>query len=173
MSDANRQFWTGIPFTGSHTDGSQLLLFDDLCDSNRLSGPSNFDDGRCAQSTANTMGRNGPINCQSHFTIPADTAPGIYSLYWVWDFTKLTAVDPSYLEMYTSCMDVEVVGKNGSPAAPPPGRPTPADPSSSTTRSTQTHHTKTVIGNATTITHTVNPVQTIQGSTLSTVTITV
>ena len=65
------------------------------------------------------MGRKGPINCQSHFTIPADTKPGIYALYWVWDFTKLTAVDPSYVEMYTSCMDVEVVAGNGStpPAA--------------------------------------------------------
>ena len=63
------------------------------------------------------MGREGPINCQSHFTIPAGTKPGVYALYWVWDFTKLTAVDPSYVEMYTSCMDVEVVSDG---SAPPP-----------------------------------------------------
>jgi hypothetical protein len=63
------------------------------------------------------MGRIGPINCQSHFTIPADTQPGIYAMYWVWDFTKLTAVDPTYLELYTSCMDVEVVADDDSSAA--------------------------------------------------------
>lgn len=64
------------------------------------------------------MGRKGPINCQSHFTIPADTQPGIYALYWVWDFTKLTAIDPTYLELYTSCMDVEVVAGNQKSTSP-------------------------------------------------------
>jgi hypothetical protein len=60
------------------------------------------------------MNRTGPTNCQSHFTIPKNTQPGIYALYWVWDFTKLTAVDPSYLELYTSCMDVEIVADDDS-----------------------------------------------------------
>jgi len=122
-------FWTGKPFTGSTTDGSQLLLFDDLNDANRLSGPSDFDDGRCAESDNNTMGRTGPTNCQSHFTIPAGTEPGIYALYWVWDFTKLTAVDPTYLELYTSCMDVEVVANDGTSSASALA-PAPAPPAS-------------------------------------------
>jgi len=124
-------FWTGKPFTGSTTDGSQLLLFDDLNAGNRLSGPSNFDDGRCAENDDNTLGRTGPTNCQSHFTIPAGTAPGIYALYWVWDFTKLTAVDPSYLELYTSCMDVEVVAGDGTPSVSAPAlAPAPPPPAS-------------------------------------------
>lgn len=104
------------------------------------------------------MGRKGPINCQSHITIPADTQPGVYALYWVWDFTKLTAVDPSYVEMYTSCMDVEVVAGDGSPSpttatSSKGGRKTTTtssyhsthDPKRSTHTSTRTrHHTTTV-----------------------------
>lgn len=81
------------------------------------------------------MGRKGPINCQSHLTIPADTQPGIYALYWVWDFTKLTAVDPSYVEIYTSCMDVEVVAGDGSP---PPAATTSSKGGRKTT-STRSH----------------------------------
>src|SRR5437762_12781824 len=115
-------------------DASQLRTFDDLSDSFLLSGPSNFDDGVCAESTYNTMGRNGPINCQSRFTIPAGTAPGIYALYWVWDFPKLTAIDPSYVEMYTSCMDVEVVA--GGTTSPPPALP-PAKTHRSIAKSTK------------------------------------
>jgi hypothetical protein len=109
------------------------------------------------------MGRKGPINCQSHFTIPAGTKPGVYALYWVWDFTKLTAVDPSYVEMYTSCMDVEVVASDES-APPPPVSTSPKGGRKTTTTSscdptqdpkpvihtkttTRTrHHTKTVTG---------------------------
>jgi hypothetical protein len=75
------------------------------------------------------MGRNGPINCQAHFTIPAGTAPGIYAVYWVWNFPKTPAsVDPNYSEVYTSCMDVEV-SANGAPAAAassPGSQPSPA-----------------------------------------------
>jgi hypothetical protein len=107
-------YWTGIPFTGSTTDGSQISLFSDLDDKFLLSGPSNFDDGRCAESDNNSMGRTGPTNCQSHLTIPADTKPGIYALYWVWNFPKVPlSIDPTYSEVYTSCMDVEVVAGDG------------------------------------------------------------
>jgi hypothetical protein len=115
------------------------------------------------------MGRKGPINCQSHFTIPSNTKPGIYALYWVWDFTKLTAIDPSYLELYTSCMDVEVVAANGSsnsPASSSNGRKSIASKSAtaksknstrSTTKVTQTrHHTKTVTAAGTTVTEKAN-----------------
>jgi hypothetical protein len=168
-------FWTGKPFTGSTTDGSQLATFDDLSKSTLLSGPSDFDDGKCAESTNNDLGRKGPIPCESHFTIPADTAPGIYALYWVWDFTKLTAVDPSYVEMYTSCMDVEIVagdssgasassGSSGNnaavsadnaPAAASPTDNTPAatDDPTKPRRITRTRkHTRTITGPAVTIT---------------------
>src|SRR5579862_1138456 len=108
-------YWTAKAFTGSTDDGSQIKLFSDLDDKFLLSGPSNFDDGRCAESTNNNMGRMGPINCQSHITIPAGTAPGIYALYWVWNFPKIPAsIDPTYSEVYTSCMDVEVVAGDGS-----------------------------------------------------------
>jgi len=136
------------------TDGSQLTTFDELSASNRLSGPSDFDDGRCAENDDNTMGRTGPTNCQSHITIPAGTKPGIYALYWVWDFTKLTAVDPSYLELYTSCMDVEVVaggqeastGNQGS-VAPAPAASSPAGNVAKPNVVTSTRvHTKTVTG---------------------------
>jgi len=132
------QFWTGIPFTGSTTDGSQLVTFDDLNDSNRLSGPSDFDDGICAENDDNDMGRTGPRNCQSHITIPAGTKPGIYALYWVWDFTKLTEVDPSYLELYTSCMDVEVVAGDES-----------SDPSSSSSAGSSSTGTASISSTAT------------------------
>jgi hypothetical protein len=158
VSDADWQFWTGKPFKGSTTDGSQLLLFDDLSNSNRLSGPSDFDDGRCADDAVNPLGRKGPINCQSHFTIPAGTAPGIYALYWVWDFTKLTAIDPSYLELYTSCMDVEVVASDGSPAPAPAADSSSASyhgASSSASQDAKTPHAKTVDGFTTTTTDTV------------------
>lgn len=108
-------YWTGIPFQGSTTDGSQIALFSDLDDKFLLSGPSNFDDGRCAESDNNSMGRTGPTNCQSHLTIPAGTKPGIYSLYWVWNFPKVPpSIDPTYSEVYTSCMDVEVVAGDSS-----------------------------------------------------------
>jgi hypothetical protein len=120
------------------------------------------------------MGRVGPINCQSHFVIPANTKPGIYSLYWVWDFTKLTATDPSYLELYTSCMDVEVVAGDSNSVAPAFESPTaqspaaapastssvkPANPmtlSVGSTFITRTRlHTKTVTGGMVTVTQTV------------------
>lgn len=111
------------------------------------------------------MGRKGPINCQSHFTIPSNTKPGIYALYWVWNFPKLTAIDPTYLELYTSCMDVEVVAANGSSIAPAPssnGKKSIASKSATAksedskhhaTKVTRTrHHTKTVTAAGTTVT---------------------
>jgi hypothetical protein len=169
-------FWTGKPFTGSLTDGSQLTTFDELSKSTLLSGPSNFDDGKCAESTNNDLGRDGPIPCESTFTIPAGTPPGIYSLYWVWDFTKLTAVDPTYSEIYTSCMDVEVVaggstssGSSGgsgsgsqggnaavsvdnSPAAASPTDNAASDPNTHRRKTRTRKHTRTVTGPVVTVT---------------------
>lgn len=130
------------------TDGSQFATFDSLNESNRLSGPSNFDDGRCAQSDSNSLGRTGPTNCQSHFQIPEGTAPGIYALYWVWDFTKLTAVDPSYLELYTSCMDVEVVADNSTGPSSLAGGSIQGPTAVTRTRMS----TKTIVGPAVTVT---------------------
>lgn len=122
-------YWTGKPFTGSTSDGSQITLFSDLADKYLLQGPENFDDGRCAESTNNNMGRDGPINCQGHFTIPAGTAPGIYAVYWVWNFPKIPAsIDPTYSEVYTSCMDVEVVAGDGSTASSSSSSTSPSSP---------------------------------------------
>ena len=81
----------------------------------------------------------------------------------MWDFTKLTAVDPSYLELYTSCMDVEVVagdGSTGSPAATTSANAAPAPPpaQSGATRITRTnYYTTTVTGATLTVTDTATP----------------
>jgi hypothetical protein len=155
-----------VPFTGSTTDGSQLDTIGQTDTMKPLSGPSNFDDGFCAVSTDNTMGRQGPIPCKSNFSIPADATPGIYALYWVWNFPKLET--PGYSELYTTCMDVEVVAGNSSssasvspvpdtPVAPPPAvapQPSNGDRGPRTITHTR-HHTKTVPGAVEIITKTV------------------
>lgn len=92
---------------------SGLNTFADLNANTLLSGPSPFDDGKCAVDAAGMQGRQGPIDCLSTFTIPATLSPGSYQLVWWWDFTKLTAVDPSYTEYYTTCLDINVTPATG------------------------------------------------------------
>jgi hypothetical protein len=112
------------------------------------------------------MGRQGPIPCKSNFSIPADATAGIYALYWVWNFPKLET--PGYSELYTTCMDVEVVAGNSSgsapvspapdtPVAPPPAVAPPVGSGSGGPRTiTRTrHHTKTVPGAVEIVTKTV------------------
>ena len=96
------------------------------------------------------MGRQGPINCQSRFAIPEDTEPGIYALYWVWNFAKLASVDPSYLELYTSCMDVEVVEEDDDDVPTPPiAAPSTKRVSKGSKHSTKMEkHPTTVVGKA-------------------------
>lgn len=99
--------WYLLP---AYTSAQDVITFADLNASTLLSGPSDFDDGVCAVDAAGIQGRPGPIPCLSKFTIPSDLQPGVYQLVWWWDFTKLTAIDPGYIEWYTTCMDIQVLG---------------------------------------------------------------
>ncbi|CCG82125.1 protein of unknown function [Taphrina deformans PYCC 5710] len=95
----------------SSVDGS-LKTFADLNDQTRISGPSPFDDGRCAVDASGIQGRPGPIDCLSRITIPASLAAGRYQLTWWWSFTKLSAIDASYAEYYTTCLDIQVTSSS-------------------------------------------------------------
>lgn len=92
-------FWTGTPTL-------QLTILGDLTFGNRMSGPYGFDDGRCAEDA--TMGRQ-PRPCSGSFTVP-NVAPALYAMVWAWDFPKIPqSLDPNYIEIYTSCFDIEIV----------------------------------------------------------------
>ncbi|GAO50185.1 hypothetical protein SAICODRAFT_27712 [Saitoella complicata NRRL Y-17804] len=106
-------YWTGVAYGGgdSATSSSQLHTLSDLSDSTLLSGPHDFDDGKCAVDSDNSLGRDGPIPCEGTFTIPSGTAPGLYMLAWVWNFPKV--LEEGYQEIYTTCMDVEVLAVSG------------------------------------------------------------
>ncbi|BFZ64731.1 hypothetical protein YB2330_005883 [Saitoella coloradoensis] len=106
-------YWTGVAYDGGDvaTSSSQLHTLSDLSDSTLLSGPHDFDDGKCAVDSDNSLGRDGPIPCEGTFTIPSGTAPGLYMLAWVWNFPKV--LDEGYQEIYTTCMDVEVLAVSG------------------------------------------------------------
>lgn len=88
----------------------------------------NFDDGRCYQinngnisehrqkvfpHVANKlMGAN--LWCQQDFKLPSSAPAGkLYTFYWVWDWPTEPGIDPTYpqgkQEIYTTCMDVDVV----------------------------------------------------------------
>lgn len=92
-----------------------------------------FDDGYCYQinggnisthrqaqfpHTANQlMGTN--LWCQNDIALPTDIPTGVpYVLYWVWDWPTSMYGDPNLpkgkAELYTSCMDVDIVAKQGS-----------------------------------------------------------
>ena len=92
-----------------------------------------FDDGYCYQvnggnistyrqakypHTANQlMGAN--LWCQNDIALPTDVATGKpYVIYWVWDWPTEPGVDPNLpkgkSEIYTSCIDVDIVAKQGS-----------------------------------------------------------
>ncbi|PYI01957.1 hypothetical protein BO78DRAFT_232055 [Aspergillus sclerotiicarbonarius CBS 121057] len=101
-----------------------------------LLSQQNFDDGRCYQiNNGNiseyrqkafphvadqTMGAD--LWCQQDIALPSDAPSGkLYTLYWVWDWPTAPGVDPSLpngkLEMYTTCIDVEVVDGDDSTSA--------------------------------------------------------
>eukprot|EP01097_Dermamoeba_algensis_P000646 TRINITY_DN1229_c0_g1_i1.p1 TRINITY_DN1229_c0_g1~~TRINITY_DN1229_c0_g1_i1.p1 ORF type:complete len:481 (-),score=137.91 TRINITY_DN1229_c0_g1_i1:85-1527(-) len=46
------------------------------------------------------------VPCIHQYTIPADTRPGIYSFFWLWDLEGYTRTETS--NIYTACFDVEV-----------------------------------------------------------------
>ncbi|RMZ87365.1 hypothetical protein DV736_g5408, partial [Chaetothyriales sp. CBS 134916] len=89
----------------------------------------NFDDGQCFQ------GNNGPIGaqraaefhitslwCQQDIALPSDLKVGsLYTLYWVWDWPTMpgTAGFPDgKQELYTTCMDIEIVANQSIAAVP-------------------------------------------------------
>jgi len=110
-----------------------LTTLGDLANAKVLAGPLSFDDGRCAVDSANTLGRKGPIPCHGSFSIPANTATGLYQVVWVWDFPKIPkSIDPTYSDFYTSCMDIFVAGGDGS--ANTADTDTSLEPTSSTSR---------------------------------------
>ncbi|KAJ6153018.1 hypothetical protein N7497_007337 [Penicillium chrysogenum] len=54
--------------------------------------------------------------CQQDIQLPSDAPSGKpYTLYWVWDWPTAAGGDPTYpngkAEIYTTCMDVDVVNK--------------------------------------------------------------
>ncbi|PWY91168.1 hypothetical protein BO70DRAFT_86924 [Aspergillus heteromorphus CBS 117.55] len=98
-----------------------------------LLSTQNFDDGRCYQinngniseyrqgeypHVANTL-MGADLWCQQDLALPSDAPSGkLYTLYWVWDWPTAPGVDPALpegkQELYTTCMDVDVVD-GGSP----------------------------------------------------------
>ena len=88
----------------------------------------NFDDGRCYQinggnisterqkeypHTANQL-MGADLWCQQDIRLPTNAPSGKpYTLYWVWDWPTAPGADPTYphgkAEIYTTCMDVDVV----------------------------------------------------------------
>lgn len=94
----------------------------------------NYDDGRCHQvngreiSTArqaqfphpNVLPQGGDIWCQTDFVIPSSIeAAGQLTVYWVWDWstTPTDAVGNGKVEMYTSCLDIDLVDGPGTSAS--------------------------------------------------------
>ena len=99
----------------------------------RLLATQPFDDGYCYQMNGGNisthrqaqfphtpnqlMGAN--LWCQNNIALPTDIAVGSpYTLYWVWDWPTEPNVDPNLpkgkAELYTTCMDVDIVAKQGS-----------------------------------------------------------
>ena len=97
-----------------------------------LLSSQNFDDGQCYQVNSSPisqqrqqqfphkadalMGVN--IWCQQDIQLPANAPSGQpYTLYWVWDWPTAPGVDPGLpsgkQELYTTCMDVDIISSNG------------------------------------------------------------
>ena len=111
-----------------------------------------FDDGYCYQVNGGSISRDRQAKyphtaseltgtdlwCQNDIGLPTDVSPGDkVTLYWVWDWPTAPNVDPGLpkgkAELYTTCMDVDIVAKKGSRRlrarqAPAPA-PSPASPS--------------------------------------------
>jgi hypothetical protein len=99
-----------------------------------LLSSQNFDDGQCYQVNSSPisaqrqaefphtadalMGIN--MWCQQDIALPANAPSGQpYTLYWVWDWPTAPGVDPGVpdgkQELYTTCMDVDIIsGGDGS-----------------------------------------------------------
>ncbi|CAG8042635.1 unnamed protein product [Penicillium salamii] len=113
--------WTA---DGTGGDGRGVLL-----------SKQNFDDGRCYQvnsgeisgtrqakftHTANQL-MGADLWCQQDIQLPSNAPSGKpYTLYWVWDWPTAAGADPTYpngkAEIYTTCMEVDVVTTVGKQA---------------------------------------------------------
>lgn len=90
----------------------------------------NFDDGRCYQINKGNISENrqskyphqanklmgADMWCQQDIALPSNATAGKpYTLYWVWDWPTAPGKDPSLpngkQEIYTTCMDVDVVDR--------------------------------------------------------------
>ncbi|KKK21484.1 hypothetical protein P175DRAFT_059146 [Aspergillus ochraceoroseus IBT 24754] len=90
----------------------------------------NFDDGRCYQINTGSISETrqakyphiadqlmgADLWCQADVAIPYDAPSGKpYTLYWVWDWPTAAGADPALpngkQEIYTTCMDVDVVDR--------------------------------------------------------------
>lgn len=95
-----------------------------------LLSKQNFDDGRCYQINNGTISEyrqkeyphqadqtmGADLWCQQDIRLPSSAPSGKpYTLYWVWDWPTAAGVDPTYpqgkQEIYTTCMDIDVVSK--------------------------------------------------------------
>ena len=98
----------------------------------RLLATQPFDDGHCYQVNSGEISTNRQAQyphtadqlmganlwCQNNILLGADVPTGTYTLYWVWDWPTEAGVDPNLpkgkAEIYTTCMDLDVVAKPGS-----------------------------------------------------------
>lgn len=95
----------------------------------------NYDDGRCYQVNSGKISETRQTKyihtadprmgtdlwCQQDIQLPSNAPSGKpYTLYWVWDWPTAASGDPSYpngkAEVYTTCMDVDLVNKVGKQA---------------------------------------------------------
>ncbi|KXG45443.1 uncharacterized protein PGRI_039920 [Penicillium griseofulvum] len=95
----------------------------------------NFDDGRCYEANDSPISQNRQAKythtatplmganlwCQQDIQLPSDAPSGKpYTLYWVWDWPTAAGVDLGLpngkAEIYTTCMDVDVVSPVGKQA---------------------------------------------------------
>jgi hypothetical protein len=96
-----------------------------------LLSTQNFDDGRCYQINTGNISESrqekyphqanqlmgADMWCQQDVQLPSTAPSGkLYTLYWVWDWPTAPGVDPTYpqgkKEIYTTCMDIDVIGKS-------------------------------------------------------------
>ncbi|OQE00989.1 hypothetical protein PENSOL_c005G11512 [Penicillium solitum] len=95
----------------------------------------NYDDGRCYQVNSGQISETRQTKythtadprmgtdlwCQQDIQLPSNAPSGKpYTLYWVWDWPTAAGGDPTYpngkAEIYTTCMDVDLVNKVGKQA---------------------------------------------------------
>ncbi|OJJ46981.1 hypothetical protein ASPZODRAFT_65802 [Penicilliopsis zonata CBS 506.65] len=91
----------------------------------------NFDDGRCYQINTGNISEHRQVEyphvantlmgadlwCQQDLKLPSDAETDKpYTLYWVWDWPTAPGVDPDLpdgkIEIYTTCMDIDLVDSN-------------------------------------------------------------